>query len=154
MFAANSVLWSTVAFQLSAAPFHFSNGVIGLFGLLGVAGVLAANAAGHQADRDRNESSTIVAAALVTGSFVVLLAGHATVWILGLGIVLLDAGVQGMQITNQSIIYTLAPDMRSRINSIYMVCFFSGASVALSPAASPTPTTVGPARAYSVCASA
>jgi len=129
VFAANSVLWTTLAFHLSSAPFHFSNGVIGLFGLLGVAGVLAANAAGHQADRNRNERSTFVAAALVAGSFLVLLLGHATVWILGLGIVLLDAGVQGMNIVNQSIIYTLAPDMRSRINSIYMVCFFTGASL-------------------------
>jgi predicted MFS family arabinose efflux permease len=129
VFAANSIMWTTLAFHLSGAPFHFSNGVIGLFGLLGVAGVLAANAAGHQADRNRNERSTFVAAALVAGSFLVLLLGHATVWILGLGIVLLDAGVQGMNITNQSIIYTLAPDMRSRINSIYMVCFFTGASL-------------------------
>ena len=127
--AANSVLWSTLAFELSGGPFHYSNGVIGLFGLLGVAGVLAANAAGHQADHDRSSRSTIVASILVTGSFVVLLVGHATVWILGLGIVLLDTGVQGMQITNQSIIYALAPGMRSRINSIYMVCFFSGASL-------------------------
>jgi predicted MFS family arabinose efflux permease len=129
VFAANSVLWSTLAYQLSAAPFHYSNAIIGLFGLLGVAGVLAANAAGHQADHDRSHRSTVVAAVLVTGSFAVLLLGHATVWLLGLGIILLDAGVQGMQITNQSIIYSLAPDMRSRINSIYMVCFFVGASL-------------------------
>ena len=129
VFAANSVLWSTLAYHLSATPFHYSNAIIGLFGLLGVAGVLAANAAGHQADHDRSHRSTVVAAVLVTGSFGVLLLGHATVWLLGLGIILLDAGVQGMQITNQSIIYSLAPDMRSRINSIYMVCFFVGASL-------------------------
>jgi len=129
VFAANSVLWSTLAYHLSATPFHYSNAIIGLFGLLGVAGVLAANAAGHQADHDRSHRSTVVAAVLVTGSFGVLLLGQATVWLLGLGIILLDAGVQGMQITNQSIIYSLAPDMRSRINSIYMVCFFVGASL-------------------------
>ena len=151
VFAANSVLWSTLAYHLSATPFHYSNAIIGLLydttsGQLfantaqsvaltkrvkdtGVAGVLAANAAGHQADHDRSHRSTVVAAVLVTGSFGVLLLGHATVWLLGLGIILLDAGVQGMQITNQSIIYSLAPDMRSRINSIYMVCFFVGASL-------------------------
>jgi predicted MFS family arabinose efflux permease len=127
--AAFSVVWSTLAFQLSGAPFHYSNGIIGLFGLLGVAGVLAANAAGHQADHDRERRSTVVAALLITTSFVVLLVGHDNVWILGIGIILLDAGVQGMQITNQSIIYSLAPEMRSRINSVYMVCFFAGASI-------------------------
>lgn len=128
-FAGFSVLWSTFAFQLSAAPFRYSTGVIGLFSLVGIAGVLAANAAGHQADRDRSHRSTVVAASLFTVSFAVLLLGHRNIWILGLGTILLDAGVQGMQITNQSIIYALAPEMRSRINSIYMVCFFVGASL-------------------------
>jgi hypothetical protein len=43
------------------------------------------------------------------------------------GIVVLDVGTQGMQITNQAIIYALRPDARSRINSAYMVCHFIGA---------------------------
>ena len=42
------------------------------------------------------------------------------------GILLLDIAVQGLQITNQSIIYALAPEKRSRINSAYMVCYFLG----------------------------
>jgi MFS family permease len=37
--------------------------------------------------------------------------------------------MQGMHITNQSIIYALLPESRSRINSAYMVCCFIGASV-------------------------
>jgi MFS family permease len=48
--------------------------------------------------------------------------------VLAIGIVLLDAGMQGLQITNQSIVYSLAPDARSRINSAYMVCAFIGAA--------------------------
>jgi predicted MFS family arabinose efflux permease len=38
-------------------------------------------------------------------------------------------GVQGLQVTNQSIIYRLAPDARSRINSAYMVCYFIGGAI-------------------------
>ena len=45
------------------------------------------------------------------------------------GIVVLDVGTQGMQITNQAIIYALRPDARSRINSAYMVCYFIGGAV-------------------------
>jgi MFS family permease len=48
--------------------------------------------------------------------------------VLAIGIVLLDAGMQGLQITNQSIVYSLAPEARSRINSAYMVCAFIGAA--------------------------
>src|SRR5450631_4889012 len=45
------------------------------------------------------------------------------------GIVLLDVGVQGLQVTNQSLIYRLAPDARSRVNSAYMVCYFAGGAI-------------------------
>ncbi len=129
IFAAFNTVWTTLSFHLSAAPFHYSNAVIGLFGLFGVAGVLAANLAGHHADRQRSYASTIVAALLFLGAFSVLSLGRDSFWGVALGLVLLDAGMQGLQITNQSIIYSLAPDARSRVNSAYMVCAFTGASV-------------------------
>ena len=53
-------------------------------------------------------------------------AGRTSLAALIIGIVVLDMGTQGMQITNQAIIYTLRPDARSRINSAYMVCYFLG----------------------------
>ncbi len=129
IFAAFNALWTTLSFHLSAAPFHYSNGVIGLFGLFGVAGVVAANLAGHHADKQRSHVATIVAALLITVSFVILAVGRHSFWAIAAGIIVLDAGMQGMQITNQSIIYSLLPEARSRINSVYMVCGFTGASV-------------------------
>jgi predicted MFS family arabinose efflux permease len=129
IFAAFSALWTTLAFHLSAAPFHYDNLVIGLFGLFGAAGVLAANVAGRNADKQRSHLTTIVGGALILLSFVVLYFGRNVVVLLALGIIMLDAGMQGLQITNQSIIYSLAPDARSRINSAYMVCGFIGAAL-------------------------
>ena len=46
-----------------------------------------------------------------------------------IGVLVLDVGVQGLQVTNQSVIYRLAPDARSRINSAYMVCYFIGGAL-------------------------
>jgi predicted MFS family arabinose efflux permease len=129
IFAAFSALWTTLAFHLSAAPFHYDNLVIGLFGLFGAAGVLAANVAGRNADKQRSHLTTIAGGALILLSFVVLYFGRNVVVLLALGIIMLDAGMQGLQITNQSIIYSLAPDARSRINSAYMVCGFIGAAL-------------------------
>jgi predicted MFS family arabinose efflux permease len=129
IFAGNSALWTTLSFLLAGRPFHYSNAVIGLFGLFGVAGVIAANVAGHQADRHRTHSSTIIAAVLMIVSFVVLALGRDVVVLLALGIVILDAGMQGLQITNQSVIYSIVPEARSRTNSAYMVCAFTGASL-------------------------
>lgn len=129
IFAAFSTLWTTLAFHLSAAPFRYDNLVIGLFGLFGAAGVLAANVAGRNADKQRAHLTTIVGGALILLSFVVLYVGRDNVALLALGIVMLDAGMQGLQITNQSIIYSLVPEARSRINSAYMVCAFVGAAL-------------------------
>ena len=128
IFASFSAMWTTLAFHLSAAPFHYSNGVIGLFGLFGVAGVVAANVAGHHADAHRTHLTTIVAAGVSLLSYVVLWFGRSELWAIALGIMMLDAGMQGMQISSQSIIYALVPDARSRINSIYMMCCFIGAA--------------------------
>jgi predicted MFS family arabinose efflux permease len=128
-FAAFSVLWTSIAFLLSAAPYHYSNLVIGLFGLVGVAGVAAANLAGKLADVNRTPLTTVVAGALLTLSFVVLGAGKTSVAALIVGIIVLDIGTQGMQITNQAVIYALRPEARSRINSVYMFCYFVGGAV-------------------------
>jgi len=43
-----------------------------------------------------------------------------------LGILVLDIGTQGIQITNQAINYRIRPEARSRVNSAYMVCYFVG----------------------------
>ena len=129
VFAAFSVLWTTLSFLLAGAPFHYSNAVIGLFGLFGVAGVAAANLAGHNADRERTSQSTIGAAFALTISFAMLWFGRHSLWILATGVMLLDAGMNTMQISNQSIIYSLLPEARSRVNSAYMVCCFAGASL-------------------------
>jgi len=128
-FAAFSVLWTSLAFLLSAAPYHYSNLVIGLFGLVGVAGVAAANLAGKLADVNRTAITTAGAGVLLTLSFVVLGAGTTSVAAVIVGIIVLDIGTQGMQITNQAVIYALRPDARSRINSAYMFCYFVGGAV-------------------------
>ncbi len=128
-FACFSVLWTTIAFLLSGAPYHYSSALIGLFGLVGAAGILAANLAGKLADADRSTASTLVAGVLLTGAFGLLWVGRSSLAALIVGIIVLDIGTQGMQITNQAIIYALRPDARSRINSAYMVCYFMGGAV-------------------------
>jgi len=125
-FAAFSALWTTIAFLLSGSPYRYSNAVIGLFGLVGAGGIVAANLAGKLADSARATATTVVAGVLLAGSFALLWAGRTSLAALIIGIVVLDMGTQGMQITNQALIYALRPDARSRINSAYMVCYFLG----------------------------
>jgi predicted MFS family arabinose efflux permease len=127
--AAFSVFWTTLAFLLGDAPFHYSDEVIGLFGLVGAAGALCATYAGRLADKGHSTLATGIFAVLIALSFGTLALGRSSVGWLIVGTVLLDIGVQGVQVTNQTIIYTIAPHARSRITSAYMVCYFTGGAI-------------------------
>jgi predicted MFS family arabinose efflux permease len=136
VFAAFSVFWTTMAFLLSGAPYHYGEATIGLFGLVGAAGALAATFAGRWVDRGWSKATTIAFAVLTAVSFVPLWLGRHDLWAVIVGVLVLDIGVQGMQVTNQSLIYRLNPPARSRINSVYMVCYFAGGAVGSSVGAS------------------
>ena len=127
-FAAFSVLWTTLAFLLSGPPYRYSSAVIGLFGLAGAAGAVCASFAGRLADRGFARRATAMFALAVLVAFILIALGRQSLAALLAGIVVLDIGVQGMQITNQSLIYRLRGDARSRINSAYMTCYFLGGS--------------------------
>jgi len=130
-----SVLWTSLAFLLSGGPYHYGNIVIGLFGLAGLAGALIAPVAGRLADRGRGRLATTAAILALLASWGLLALGSSSVVALILGIVLLDLGVQALQISNQSVIYALRPEARSRLTTAYMVAYFLGGT-ALSAATS------------------
>jgi predicted MFS family arabinose efflux permease len=45
------------------------------------------------------------------------------------GVIVLDMGAQMMQVSNQTRIFGLVPSARSRLNTVYMTIYFSGAAV-------------------------
>lgn len=124
--ASFTMLWTALAFLLGGAPYRYGEGVIGLFGLAGVAGALIAPVAGRLADRGRGRLALSAFLAAVLASWGLLAAGASSLVALIAGIVLLDLGVQGAQISNQSTIYALAPQARSRVTTAYMVSLFFG----------------------------
>jgi len=125
-----STLWTSLAFLLAGAPYHYSVDRIGLFGLVGAAGALMANLAGRLADRGQTPRLTVFAAACLASSFLLIYLGSRSLVALVVGIVVLDVGAQGMQITNQSVIYGLRSDAGARLNSVYMVSYFVGGTAA------------------------
>ena len=129
-FGAFSILWTAIAFLLSGVDgshYHYSTATIGLFGLAGVAGACAAQVAGRLADRGHGAAnSTSATLLLMLVSWLVLKLGADSVVVLIVGIMVLDLGVQGTQISNQIAIYRLHPDARSRITTAYMSAYFMG----------------------------
>lgn len=135
VFASFSVLWTGLPFLLASAPYHYSDTVIGLFGLLGVAGVMMASIAGHLHDLGHSRLATGGSLALVLLAFILMGLWPYHVTAIIVGIILLDLGVQGTQILNQSTIYTLRPEARSRLTTAYMTCFFIGGAIGSAVAA-------------------
>jgi predicted MFS family arabinose efflux permease len=129
LFAAFSAFWSVLTLLLAGAPFHLGPQAAGLFGIVGAAGALAAPLAGRFADKRGPRAIISGAIALVALSFVIFGLSGASIAGLIVGVIVLDVGVQAAQISNQSRIYALKPEARSRINTVYMVCYFIGGAV-------------------------
>ncbi len=128
-FGCFSVLWTSLSFLLSAAPFHDSNTVIGLFGLAGVAGAGTATVVGRLADHGHGALATTLTTVLIALSFGLLyLFRHSTIGLIA-AIIVLDLAVQGVHISNQHAIDQLSPDARSRLTTAYMVAFGAGGAV-------------------------
>jgi predicted MFS family arabinose efflux permease len=130
-----TVFWTALTFLLSAPPFDYSDAAIGLFGLAGLVGALTAQGAGRLFDRGLGRTATGVFWIVVAGSWVLCDLGATAVVPLILGALVLDAGVQGQHILNQSTIYALAPEARSRVTTAYMAGNFVTAAVASAAAA-------------------
>jgi predicted MFS family arabinose efflux permease len=128
-FASFSNLWTSMAFLLAAGPFHFSEAKIGLFGLVGAAGALVASRAGQLADRGKAKITTRYGLLLLLVSWAFIWYGQYQVSSLIIGIILLDMAVQGVHITNQSVIYRRMPQARNRLTSGYMTSYFIGGAL-------------------------
>ncbi|TVT80173.1 MFS transporter [Pseudomonas sp. H3(2019)] len=124
IFAAFSVLWTSMVLPLSAPPLSLSHTAIGLFGLAGVAGALAASRAGRWADQGLGQRVTGISLGLLTLSWLPITFAETSLIALVCGVVLLDFAVQAVHVTNQSLIFAARPDAQSRMVGAYM-CFYS-----------------------------
>ena len=128
-YASFGVLWTSIGFLLAGPHYGWSETRIGLFTVVGIAGALVARFAGVLADRGYAQAQTGVFAAATALSFILLAIGERHVIVLALGVAVLDLGVQGTHISNQSVFYPLRPDARSRLNTAYMTTYFAAGSI-------------------------
>lgn len=124
-----TMFWTALTFLLSAEPFSYSVSVIGLFGLIGLAGALAAQRAGRLHDRGWSLPATGWGWAAIVVSFVVAAFSSRSVAGIIVAIVLLDIAVQGVNILNQTRLFTVAPEARSRLNTAFITCNFIGGAI-------------------------
>jgi len=129
IFAGFSVFWTTLAFLLAGPDYGYGTSVIGLFGLIGAAGALAANLSGKLSDRGHGTLASWGGLVMLLVSWLLMWDAAHALWLLVVGVILLDVAVQGVHINNQSVIYQLDAAARNRITSAYMTCYFIGGAL-------------------------
>ena len=97
--------------------------------MIGVAGACVAPLSGRFTDRHGARPMVVIGAGLVVASFAVLwIGGTWSLVAVGLGVLLIDIGLNAALIANQTRVYALVPSARGRINTVlFTVMFVFGA---------------------------
>lgn len=127
-FAIISAFWTTMVLFLANPPFNFQTLQIGLFGIAGAAGALAAPLVGKLSDGNNPRKNLMIGFILQLISIALFYFTNNHLYLFVIGIVLIDIGQQAIHVTNQTRIYTLIPEARNRLNTIFMSVSFIGAS--------------------------
>ncbi len=122
-------LWACLAFKLSGAPLYAGNNVIGMMGLCGVAGALTASLVGRYVRilgvKRLNYIGCIII--IVAWGIMYFLQNTYTGFIVG--IMLMDVGMQCVQLSNQTYVLTSVPNASNRVNTIFMTTYFVGGAL-------------------------
>lgn len=129
MFAAFSAFWTSLIFLLEGAHYQLGADAAGLFGLVGVTGAMAAPIVGRVADKRSPKFTVGIGMLAVMLAYLCFFAFGFKLWGLIIGVILLDLGVQSCQISNQARVHALNDQARNRLNTVYMVSYFTGGAL-------------------------
>ena len=122
-------LWSCLAFKMGQAPFHAGSNIIGMLGLCGIAGALSASLVGKYVKQVGVRRFNFIGCGLILLSWSILYTGQNSYIAIIAGIILIDIGMQCIQISNQTSLFELCPSASNRVNTIFMTTYFIGGSL-------------------------
>ncbi|MGI5157798.1 MFS transporter [Microbispora sp. CA-102843] len=128
LFASFGTLWSGLTLPLAAAPWHLSTAQIGLFGLAGLAGALGAGRAGRWADAGFASAVTGGALVLLTASWLAIGQALWSLWLVVIGVVVLDFAVQAVHVSNQHLLTMTHSHHTSSVVGGYMIFYSLGSA--------------------------
>ncbi|QFR32014.1 MFS transporter [Ancylobacter sp. TS-1] len=131
MFGAFTLFWTAVPLLLATPQFGLGQQGIALFALAGAASVVISPLAGWIADRGFSRAATGWALVLAVAGFLVteLGVGLSSVVVLAIGAIVLDCAATANLVFGQRAIFMLAPEVRSRLNALYIATFFFGGAL-------------------------
>lgn len=129
LFASFGTLWSGLALPLAGEPWALSSAQIGLFGIAGLAGALGAMRAGRWADAGRTDLVTGGALVLLATSWLALGQAAWSLWLVAVGVVVLDFAVQAVHVSNQAQLTTAFSCRTSSAVGGYMLFYSLGSAL-------------------------
>ncbi|WP_221349803.1 MFS transporter [Streptomyces beigongshangae] len=129
LFASFGTLWSGLSLPLADDPWELTESQIGLFGIAGLFGALGAARAGRWADAGRAVPVTGLALALLITSWAAIGQLPNSLWLLAIGVIVLDFAVQAVHVSNQHLLTTAHPDRTSSAIGSYMVFYSLGSAL-------------------------
>jgi len=120
--------WATIAAML-VARFGYGPTAAGLVGIPGAAGLLIARPAGRALDRYGPGRVIMSGIAVFALAFVVLAFGGITIAAVLVGAALLDCGLRAAMVANQTLVTSVDPQARSRLNTLFQAHMWGGNAV-------------------------
>jgi predicted MFS family arabinose efflux permease len=117
--------WATIATMLLTVH-GLGPTVAGLIGIPGAAGILIARPAGRWLDSRGPGPIVACGIALIIAAYGVFAFGLWWPAALAAGAALLDCGLRATMVANQTVVNSLAPDARSRSNTVFGLAVWSG----------------------------
>ena len=119
-------MWATLAPLLARPPYQLGADVAGLFGLLGIVSMVSAPILGRLTDRFGSRFVIAVGPVILLAAFAAVSQTERGLWVLAIGVALLDLGYRLVLLGNQTRIYPLQPNAQSRLNTVFMTSVFLG----------------------------
>lgn len=128
-FGSTLAFWACLAFHLAGSPFHAGSDAVGYLGICGVASALVASSIGKYIPRYGVRNFCIVGSVCQIAAWIVAFAfGHLYIGLI-VALILVDSGLQCLQLSNQSACIQEVPEASNRANTIFMTTYFIGGSM-------------------------
>ncbi len=121
-------MWGCLAFRMKEAPYHAGSDVVGMLGLCGIVGAATAAGVGKYIHRYGIRLFTLLGCGLMLLSWALFFMFDSQLWGIIAGVILIDIGMQCIQLSNQTATMQLCPEASGRMNTIFMVTYFVGGS--------------------------
>lgn len=128
-FGSTLSFWACLAFHLAGDPFHSGSDGVGYLGLCGVASAIVASGIGKYIPRYGTKRFCIIGSIGQIAAWAVAFTFGFTYLGLIVSLILVDSGLQCLQLSNQSACIQEVPEASNRANTIFMTTYFIGGSM-------------------------